>query len=74
MTKIIMVKSDKTENKDQKVEKSSKKAIKSSYSKKKLKNILNGIAMFNQLSIIQLYQLLILTGMLYHGPQQDKKV
>ena len=41
-----MAKSDKIENNDQKVEKSSKKSAKSSYSKKKKvkKNILNGIA------------------------------
>ena len=41
-----MVKTDKVENKDQKVEKSLKKSNKSSYSKKKKvkKNILNGIA------------------------------
>ena len=41
-----MSKVDKVENKDQKTEKSSKKVIKSSYSKKKKvkKNILNGIA------------------------------
>ena len=41
-----MAKADKLENKDQNVEKSSKKALKSSYSKKKKvkKNILNGIA------------------------------
>ena len=41
-----MAKSDKIENNDQKVEKSTKKSAKSSYSKKKKvkKNILNGIA------------------------------
>jgi len=41
-----MVKVEKAENKDQNVEKSSKKTIKSTYSKKKKikKNILNGIA------------------------------
>ena len=41
-----MAKTDKIENKDQKVEKSTKKSVKSSYSKKKKtkKNILNGIA------------------------------
>ena len=41
-----MVKSDKVESNDQKIEKSSKKSAKSSYSKKKKvkKNILNGIA------------------------------
>ena len=41
-----MVKTDKVEIKDQKVEKSSKKSNKSSYSKKKKikNNILNGIA------------------------------
>ena len=41
-----MAKSDKIENNDQKIEKSSKKSAKSSYSKKKKikKNILNGIA------------------------------
>ena len=41
-----MAKVDKVENKDQKIEKTSKKVIKSSYSKKKKtkKNILNGIA------------------------------
>ena len=41
-----MAKTDKVDNKDQKVEKSTKKIIKSSYSKKKKtkKNILNGIA------------------------------
>ena len=41
-----MAKVDKTETKDQKVEKSTKKVVKSSYSKKKKtkKNILNGIA------------------------------
>ena len=41
-----MAKTDKVENKDQKVEKSTKKNVKSSYSKKKKvkKNILNGIA------------------------------
>ena len=41
-----MVKTDKVENKDQNIEKSSKKSIKSTYSKKKKvkKNILNGIA------------------------------
>ena len=41
-----MAKSDKIENNDQKIDKSSKKSVKSSYSKKKKvkKNILNGIA------------------------------
>ena len=41
-----MAKTDKVENKDQKIEKSAKKSVKSSYSKKKKvkKNILNGIA------------------------------
>ena len=41
-----MAKADKVENKDQKVEKSLKKNVKSSYSKKKKvkKNIINGIA------------------------------
>ena len=41
-----MAKTDKVENKDSKIEKSSKKVVKSSYSKKKKvkKNILNGIA------------------------------
>ena len=41
-----MVKSDKIENNDQKIEKTSKKSVKSSYSKKKKikKNILSGIA------------------------------
>ena len=41
-----MVKPDKVENNDQKIDKSSKKSAKSSYSKKKKikKNILNGIA------------------------------
>ena len=35
LKKIIMAKTEKVENKDQKVEKSPKKSIKSSYSKKK---------------------------------------
>ena len=41
-----MAKVEKTDNKDQKLDKSSKKVVKSSYSKKKKtkKNILNGIA------------------------------
>ena len=51
-----MAKNDKVENKDQKVEKSTNKSVKSSYSKKKKvkKNILNGIAYVQSLSLIHI--------------------
>ena len=57
-----MAKAEKKDNKELSQDKSPKKAVKSSYSKKKKtkKNILNGIAYVNQLLIIQLFQSLTL--------------
>ena len=57
-----MAKPEKKDNKELSQDKSPKKAVKSSYSKKKKtkKNILNGIAYVNQLLITQLFQSLTL--------------
>ena len=71
-----MAKVEKVEKKDQKSEKTVSKVKKSSYSKKKKvkKNILNGLLMFSQLSIILLSPSRIQMEILSHGLQQGKKV
>ena len=71
-----MPKTDKIENKDQNIEKSNKKAIKSSYSKKKRqkKMFKMVLLMFNLPLITQLFRLQIQMEMLFLGLLQVKKV
>ena len=71
-----MVKPDKKDNKELSQDKSPKKAVKSSYSKKKKtkKNILNGIAYVQSTFNNTIISIADTNGNVFRGHQLDKKV